>query len=609
MKLSIFKKNFLFPPFFDRSCRLKSAGFIFFLLAGLWGAPFIIWLNIKKTLHHEAQTLGWQATDLKTTHCSWLGITISGLTFYHKGMVIRVSDSFFSPLNWIFNRGAGADIVINEVKIEANRLGMISNFPPSTKEFFQKTQFIKALKINFIEVVIKGGERALIFQGEGQGYRQALGKESSSSPKNFVFWCNWRHAPQPYFKGESTLVLTSLYSKIETRGENFIHTVLDEAFLFPRFTKILTRAYESVATHGTIEADIRPLKMDLPKEKIMQVRAKARIYQNHYEGDFSLDQNNQNLLTINGAIDGKGKGSASIQIPCFNWETVGINIHNLIPIFKDSFVYEGGKVGANGRIVWGENALTPHGIFDICFDKASFSGLKGQYKNISGTIKIESFQPLVLSEQQSIAIEKVLLDHSSFENVNVLFKGNSADTLMLNTVTGNFLGGSFHFHDFKISDEGNLKFQGVFRNLKLKEGTETLGLKNLIAVGDMSGTGVFLWKKNQFQVQRANFLLNSSEATIKFTPVSKRISPSPNIAFEALKDLRCTMINLTVFSQELTQDLKEDLSLQSTILLKIVGFNSQVLNGYPFEYSIQTKGCLRQVIKNFKSENELEKQL
>jgi hypothetical protein len=226
---------------------------------------------------------------------------------------------------------------------------------------------------------------------------------------------------------------------------------------------------------------------------------------------------------------------------------------------------------------------------------------------VSGTINVDSLLPLQTNHQQSIRIGKTNINGVEVTNGNLFFKYNPIDGFQIIGASGSLLGeGSAQLHSFVIDETSPTKpvtFKGLFRQLQLSQIIDRLDITRLKADGHASGEGVFAWEKNQFSIVNGHFQLGSSEAKISFDygkqqtteSVENKTDLNTQQAFEALKDLRCTVLDVQLSPAE-----NISFPRQNNVILKIVGFNPKVLGGYPFEFTIRTTGYWMDLIQIFK---------
>jgi hypothetical protein len=164
------------------------------------------------------------------------------------------------------------------------------------------------------------------------------------------------------------------------------------------------------------------------------------------------------------------------------------------------------------------------------------------------------------------------------------------------------LGGKFNLHSFHYKNPDNFTFACDAKDISLGEIVNFLDIKEIEGMGKISGQGTLSYSdESGLDLTLAHFSSSGKEGNLKYkleteapdSNITQQLDNkeesalTDNMAFKILEDLHFTVLNVDV----------EPINGEIQARVEILGFNPQVLNGYPFHFRINTTGQFNELVK------------
>jgi hypothetical protein len=277
-----------------------------------------------------------------------------------------------------------------------------------------------------------------------------------------------------------------------------------------------------------------------------------------------------NLWDFKQLVSPQGTGTISGKLNLtseINWEKGDIKTSALALNLKE------GKLIRNGLVVEGANT-------QIVFD---------------------SLKPLRTKGEQTASASKITLSGVDLKNVSLKGAYDADGLFQIKTFTAETLHGSLTAHRFQrieVNSKQAYQFETDFKNIELAEILKLTDLNSISGRAKLSGNASMRYSADEgFDIQQGELHSVSSSGLLQYKPGTSKEEQDllgqkdVNIAFQVLDNL-----NFTVFNVRLSQDAKNPSEMQGVV--KILGSNPNVLNGYPFEFNIVTSGKLKDLVLN-----------
>jgi hypothetical protein len=262
---------------------------------------------------------------------------------------------------------------------------------------------------------------------------------------------------------------------------------------------------------------------------------------------------------------------------------------------KAQIKLEGNFHGFLGRIVAGEGSFldSMEESLTLTLSQAQISSDTFKAKNLTAIVNFNSVMPLSTKINQRLTFDELDTKKAVLKDGRVYFALSEDGTLTVSSADFNALGGAITLRNIKYLSKNDLtkgvEFEGTVDSLNLQELTRMADIGSFQATGVLSGTGVFAVDQNGLAIYKANFKTVHPGA-IQYQAPSEGLKGEEKLAFEVLKDFRYTTLDIHLNGQRGAQN-----ELMAQIFLK--GKNPNVLNGYPFEFNIETTGQLGDLIR------------
>jgi hypothetical protein len=216
-------------------------------------------------------------------------------------------------------------------------------------------------------------------------------------------------------------------------------------------------------------------------------------------------------------------------------------------------------------------------------------------------ILFTKLQPLTTKGDQKVSASK--LSVAGIDLKNVLFKClfDSNGFFQIKQFTAQTLQGSLKAHKFLRIVKGSnpaFHFETDFENIELADILKLTDLKSLSGRGKLAGSASMSYTVDEgLDILQAELHSMSNSGLIQYKPEDGSAgggslsNKEANMAFQVLDNL-----NFSVFNVRLEQVPGHPAELQG--IVKMLGSNPSVLNGYPFEFNIVTTGKLKDLVIN-----------
>jgi len=260
----------------------------------------------------------------------------------------------------------------------------------------------------------------------------------------------------------------------------------------------------------------------------------------------------------------------------------------------------GGKVSLAGEFLFEKGKLLASPLaIDIRGASLSREGLS--IEGLASQLVFNTMKPLVTRGPQRISAKKITTNGLDLRNVSFggLFDGEGL--LQINSLRASILNGNLKAHHFKrlvnISYPA-FQFEADFDNIELSEILKLTDLENLSGQAKLAGNASMRYGlKDGLDVIQAELHSVSDTGLIQYKPETGNMEEAAykaqevNMAFRVLDNL-----HFSLFKVRISHTLDNPPEMQG--IVKILGSNPNVLNGYPFEFNIVTTGKLKDLVMN-----------
>ncbi len=250
-------------------------------------------------------------------------------------------------------------------------------------------------------------------------------------------------------------------------------------------------------------------------------------------------------------------------------------------IFKHNFdlpivFQESGLVGLNFDKAQGMTEELKSFNLNLTNLKASF--FLYDLFGINGTLSLDSKageNPL------NISVDSIRRHKLNFENTVILMKKDQEYDVFPSVVTTEFSKGHMRLHDFKMTKNG-LEATAEIEDLDINDAITKSTITSIAATGTLKGTARLLLTKEKVIILNAQLSASSPKGKIHYFPKLEELNDQKSS--QAMENLDYTILNLDLE----TKDINEPADLK----IQIVGTNPAFSNGYPLDFTIETKATL-----------------
>jgi hypothetical protein len=263
-------------------------------------------------------------------------------------------------------------------------------------------------------------------------------------------------------------------------------------------------------------------------------------------------------------------------------------------------VFVEGSVNLAGEILWEEGRFKTSAL---ALDMKRVSIIRDDFsiRRAAARLIFNGFTPLTTKGSQQFSAETLSIGGIDFKNVLFECLLDEKGLLQLNHFMGEALSGKVKAHQFqRVANTPQLsyQFEADFKNIELADILKLTDLSNLSGRAKLAGNASMRYGlKEGLDVVQAELHSTSDSGLIQYNPASSdgevvvAGQKEVNMAFQVLSDL-----NFTVFNVRLEHAPNNPSEMQG--IVKMLGSNPKVLNGYPFEFNIVTTGKLKDLVIN-----------
>ena len=260
----------------------------------------------------------------------------------------------------------------------------------------------------------------------------------------------------------------------------------------------------------------------------------------------------------------------------------------------------GGRVSLAGELLFEKGKLMASPLaIDIRGASLSREGLSiegGASQLIFNTVK-----PLVTKGQQRMSAKRITANGIDLRNVSLEGLFNEEGLLQINGFNASTLNGSLKAHGFKRLVDVSypaFQFEADFEDIELSEILKLTDLASLSGQAKLAGNASMRYDlKDGLDVIQAELHSVSDTGLIQYKSETGNMEEAAfkaqevNMAFQVLNNL-----HFSLFSVRLSHVADTPSEMQG--IVKMLGSNPNVLNGYPFEFNIVTTGKLKDLVMN-----------
>lgn len=310
-----------------------------------------------------------------------------------------------------------------------------------------------------------------------------------------------------------------------------------------------------------------------------------------------LDQEKGKELPLNSlANENKNKLEATIT----SQDLKIVDLFDFTPIFGDDLKIISGTTKLNGVLKGDLYPVTPgidgilSGILPEITCQLKNINLKGKsisIQNAASSFVINQLFPFSTPLKQSFTISQIQLKDILLDTIKGYFHFSPKQGFTPQSIAFNGAGGSFNIFniDWK-STPLHSQFEANINDIKLEEISKILKDPTFKASGKLSGSGAFTYQQGEIDIKNLS-LINQDPGNINYTSPTEGLEGEAKMALQALNNFKYNALKIDLHA---ASNDKNDLN--GSILLK--GNNPNILNGYPFEFNIETTGQLRDVIQS-----------
>jgi len=259
-----------------------------------------------------------------------------------------------------------------------------------------------------------------------------------------------------------------------------------------------------------------------------------------------------------------------------------------------------GQINVSGEVLWEgghmkSSALTAK-LKDISVSKEGFS-----MEGVSGEFVIDSLYPVVTKSPQRFFAPKLMMAGIDFKKVALEWLFDETGLFQIKNFSAEALDGTLKAHRFQREIDSTqlaFQFEADFENIELAKILQLTDLESLSGHGTLAGNALMRYGFEEgLDVLQGELHSTSNTGLIQYKPKTDGGKPPSfdqkevNMALQVLDNL-----NFSLFNVRLQHVPNNPSEMQG--IVKMLGSNPNVLNGYPFEFNIVTTGKLKDLVEN-----------
>ena len=238
------------------------------------------------------------------------------------------------------------------------------------------------------------------------------------------------------------------------------------------------------------------------------------------------------------------------------------------------------------------SGILPH--LNIALKNVNVSSDLFHVTDMSTHLSLDSLMPISSKMNQSLTVKEIALKNTILKDGKILYSLSPDGFLTLNSVTFGAFDGRVQGRDFKYLARGDLSqgmaFKAVFQGLNLAPLINMADMDSFKAEGSLSGEGHFSIGPQGLEIYSVS-MKNDKPGLLNYKAPPAAVQGDAKIYLDALAGFKYNTLKVDVQG---VQDRQNDLNAQ----IYIKGNNPNLLNGYPFEFNINTTGQLHDVIRS-----------
>lgn len=307
-----------------------------------------------------------------------------------------------------------------------------------------------------------------------------------------------------------------------------------------------------------------------------------------------------NLFELEGTVkpyEASAQLDLTMQVPQLS------NLWDFTPLLathEADKVLVGGKVNLAAEILLEKGKLVTSPLaIDIRGASLTREGLSiegGATQLVFNTMK-----PIVTKGKQRLSAAKITTNGIDLKNVSLEGLFDDGGLLRIDSFTASTLSGNLKAHRFKrLTDISYpvFQFEADFENIELAEILKLTDLASLSGQAKLAGNASMRYDlKDGLDVIQAELHSVTDTGLIQYKPETDNVEEAAfkakevNMAFQVLDNLHFSLFNVRVSHAP-------DNPSEMQGIVKMLGSNPKVLNGYPFEFNIVTTGKLKDLVMN-----------
>lgn len=258
-----------------------------------------------------------------------------------------------------------------------------------------------------------------------------------------------------------------------------------------------------------------------------------------------------------------------------------------------------GYLNLAGKVLWEEGRFKSALALNIKGVTVAREGFS--IEGVASQLTFSALKPLTTKGPQRLSATK--LSFGGIDLKNILFEClfDNKGLLQINQFTAEALRGKLKAHRFQRlanTSHPSYQFEADFENIELADILKLTDLRSLSGRAKLAGNASMRYGLEEgLDVLQAELHSISDFGLIQYKPESgggemaSLDQKEVNMAFQVLDNL-----NFTLFNVRLEHSPNHPSEMQG--IVKMLGSNPKVLNGYPFEFNIVTTGKLKDLVIN-----------
>jgi hypothetical protein len=305
-----------------------------------------------------------------------------------------------------------------------------------------------------------------------------------------------------------------------------------------------------------------------------------------------------NLFKLEGTLkpyEASAQLDLTVQIPQLSklWDFT-----QLLATHASDKVSVGGKVSLAGDFFLEKGKLVASPLA-IDIREASLSREGFSIEGLASQLVFNGIAPLVTKGQQRMSVKKITANGINLKNVSLEGLFDRKGLLQIGSLRASTLNGNLKAHRFKRLAKISypvFQFEVDFENIELSEILKLTDLASLSGQAKLAGNASMRYDlKDGLDVIEAELHSVSESGVIRYRPETSSMEEgaynAQNVAFQALDNLHFSLFDVRIFRAP-------DNPSEMQGVVKMLGSNPNVLNGYPFEFNILTAGKLKDLVIN-----------